>query len=64
MAICGKFVRNYNHNRNVKCYPHPDAFNPCEDVMGTLFLRTLVWLVAIFAIVGNAAVIVVLMRLD
>ena len=46
----------------VRCYPTPDAFNPCEDVMGKNYLRIVVWLVAFAAVSGNVAVIVVLMR--
>ena len=46
----------------VRCYPTPDAFNPCEDVMGNNFLRFLVWIVVVAAVLGNFAVIVVLMR--
>ncbi|XP_046741184.1 lutropin-choriogonadotropic hormone receptor [Diprion similis] len=46
--------------RNVTCEPVPDAFNPCEDIMGNWVLRVSVWLVAILAIVGNFAVLIVL----
>ncbi|RWS10750.1 lutropin-choriogonadotropic hormone receptor-like protein, partial [Dinothrombium tinctorium] len=55
---CGEFVRYY---RAVKCYPTPDAFNPCEDVMGNILLRIAVWFVVIAAVSGNAAVMIVLM---
>ena len=27
----------------VQCKPLPDAFSPCEDIMGNLWLRTGVW---------------------
>ncbi|UYV64785.1 TSHR, partial [Cordylochernes scorpioides] len=43
------------------CSPAPDAFNPCEDVMGTAWLRVAVWFVVIAAVLGNLAVIVVLL---
>lgn len=46
----------------VACYPAPDEFNPCEDVMGNLYLRILVWIVVVAAVAGNFAVIVVLIR--
>ena len=46
---------------HVTCSPAPDAFNPCEDVMGTLSLRVAVWFVVLAAVVGNLAVMVVLM---
>lgn len=38
----------------------PDALNPCEDVMGSQWLRTSVWIVVFLAVVGNVAVLVVL----
>lgn len=46
----------------VKCYPEPDAFNPCEDVMGNNLIRFIACGVTGAAIVGNMAVIVVLIR--
>jgi len=27
----------------VKCHPLPDAFSPCEDIMGNIWLRGAVW---------------------
>ncbi|XP_046616471.1 lutropin-choriogonadotropic hormone receptor isoform X3 [Neodiprion virginianus] len=54
---CPKFQE---FSRNVECSPKPDAFNPCEDIMGNWVLRVAIWLVAILAIVGNFAVLVVL----
>lgn len=47
--------------REVRCWPSPDAFNPCEDVMGNEWLRASGWLVVICALFGNLAVLVVLM---
>uniref|UniRef100_A0A1B6FIP4 G-protein coupled receptors family 1 profile domain-containing protein n=1 Tax=Cuerna arida TaxID=1464854 RepID=A0A1B6FIP4_9HEMI len=56
-AICG----NLTHKRPpVQCYPEPDALNPCEDIMGSDWLRTSVWLVIGTAFLGNTAVLVVL----
>lgn len=46
---------------NVECYPEPDAFNPCEDVMGNMLLRICVWVVVVAAVLGNLSVMVVLM---
>ncbi|OQR78338.1 follicle-stimulating hormone receptor-like [Tropilaelaps mercedesae] len=46
---------------SVTCSPASDAFNPCEDVMGTRSLRVAVWFVVLPAVVGNLAVMVVLM---
>ncbi|CAM4710054.1 unnamed protein product [Leuciscus chuanchicus] len=45
----------------VTCYPTPDAFNPCEDIMGFMFLRVLIWFICILAIVGNLVVLLVLL---
>lgn len=45
---------------DVKCYPIPDALNPCEDVMGSDWLRGSVWLVIFLAVFGNVAVLIVL----
>ena len=57
--LCGDF---FDHKPVIQCYPAPDAFNPCEDVMGNYYLRCIVWLVVVAAVLGNAAVIVVLVR--
>lgn len=56
-AICGNLSKNY---RSVTCSPAPDAFNPCEDLMGNWALRIQVWIVAISALFGNLAVLLVL----
>ncbi|XP_072906718.1 lutropin-choriogonadotropic hormone receptor-like [Hemitrygon akajei] len=45
---------------DVVCTPEPDAFNPCEDIMGYNFLRVLIWFINILAIVGNFVVFTVL----
>lgn len=57
-ALCGNLSKNY---RDVTCYPLPDAFNPCEDIMGNWGLRCAVWLVAVAALVGNLSVLLVLL---
>lgn len=44
----------------VKCNPVPDAFNPCQDVMGTTALRLFSWLISIFAILGNSFQLIIL----
>ncbi|XP_033031658.1 lutropin-choriogonadotropic hormone receptor [Trachypithecus francoisi] len=44
-----------------RCAPEPDAFNPCEDIMGYDFLRVLIWLINILAIMGNMTVLFVLL---
>ena len=56
--MCGNLSKNY---RDVVCHPEPDAFNPCEDLMGNWNLRVAVWLVAVAALVGNLAVLLVLL---
>uniref|UniRef100_A0A3P9QIU0 Luteinizing hormone/choriogonadotropin receptor n=1 Tax=Poecilia reticulata TaxID=8081 RepID=A0A3P9QIU0_POERE len=45
----------------VMCTPMPDAFNPCEDLLGFPFLRCLTWLITVFAVAGNLAVLVILL---
>ena len=53
---CGPVVHGL---RNVSCTPVPDAFNPCEDIMGYVWLRVIVWFVVSTALVGNLLVLVV-----
>uniref|UniRef100_A0A8C5HJL9 Lutropin-choriogonadotropic hormone receptor-like n=1 Tax=Gouania willdenowi TaxID=441366 RepID=A0A8C5HJL9_GOUWI len=48
-------------NTSVKCEPKQDAFNPCEDLLGFSFLRWLTWIITIFAVAGNLAVLVILL---
>ncbi|KAA8583321.1 hypothetical protein FQN60_015867 [Etheostoma spectabile] len=45
----------------VACAPVPDEFNPCEDIMGFGFLRVSVWFVSLLAVLGNVAVLLVLL---
>ncbi|XP_073905758.1 follicle-stimulating hormone receptor isoform X2 [Castor canadensis] len=45
---------------DVTCSPKPDAFNPCEDIMGYNILRVLIWFISILAITGNILVLVIL----
>ncbi|XP_007190105.2 follicle-stimulating hormone receptor isoform X2 [Balaenoptera acutorostrata] len=45
---------------DVTCSPEPDAFNPCEDIMGYDILRVLIWFISILAITGNTLVLMVL----
>ena len=54
---CGQIV--LERLRNVTCTPQPDAFNPCEDVMGFLWLRIIVWFVVCTALFGNLVVLVI-----
>ncbi|XP_073752974.1 follicle-stimulating hormone receptor isoform X2 [Callorhinus ursinus] len=45
---------------DVTCSPKPDAFNPCEDIMGHDILRVLIWFISILAITGNIIVLMIL----
>ncbi|KAF5271761.1 hypothetical protein FQA39_LY08084 [Lamprigera yunnana] len=56
-AICGEIYTNYYE---VKCQPSPDAFNPCEDLMGNWLLRVPVWFISLSAVIGNLFVIIVI----
>ncbi|KAJ0176414.1 hypothetical protein K1T71_007593 [Dendrolimus kikuchii] len=58
-AECGNF--SITNRRTVECTPLPDALNPCEDVMGWTWLRASVWFVITAAVVGNIAVLLVLL---
>ncbi|XP_036342565.1 lutropin-choriogonadotropic hormone receptor-like [Rhagoletis pomonella] len=57
---CGNFTFRKHH---VECYPMPNALNPCEDVMGYQWLRISVWIVVALAVVGNVAVLVVILSI-
>lgn len=43
------------------CTPEPDSFNPCEDLLGFAFLRSLTWIITVCAVTGNLAVLVMLL---
>ncbi|KAK0131131.1 Lutropin-choriogonadotropic hormone receptor [Merluccius polli] len=45
----------------IQCTPKPDAFNPCEDLLGYTVLRFLTWVITVCAVTGNLAVLVVLL---
>lgn len=53
---CGELVMTL---KNITCTPVPDAFNPCEDIMGYSVLRVAVWFVVAASVLGNLSVIVV-----
>ncbi|XP_050405816.1 lutropin-choriogonadotropic hormone receptor [Patella vulgata] len=57
IVACGNISRIYSE---VICTPQPNAFNPCEDVMGYEWLRVVVWFVVLAALLGNLVVILVL----
>ncbi|KAJ6661229.1 hypothetical protein lerEdw1_015366 [Lerista edwardsae] len=48
-------------SEDITCTPEPDEFNPCEDIMGYVSLRIVVWFVNLLAIVGNAFVLLILL---
>ncbi|CAG9811298.1 unnamed protein product [Chironomus riparius] len=58
-AMCGKF--NFATKKVVACFPKPDALNPCEDVFELIWLRVSVWIVISLSVVGNVAVLIVLL---
>lgn len=45
--------------QNVSCTPAPDAFNPCEGVLGSEWLRVIVWFAILLAVMGNSVVLIV-----
>ncbi|KAM3871282.1 thyrotropin receptor-like [Diretmus argenteus] len=51
----------HTDNPGLSCSPLPDAFNPCEDVMGQGFLRASVWVVSMLAILANLLVMFILL---
>uniref|UniRef100_A0A1I8P9Q7 G-protein coupled receptors family 1 profile domain-containing protein n=1 Tax=Stomoxys calcitrans TaxID=35570 RepID=A0A1I8P9Q7_STOCA len=57
---CGNFTFS---KHDVECYPMANALNPCEDVMGYQWLRISVWIVVALAVIGNVAVLVVLLSI-
>ncbi|XP_037924524.1 thyrotropin receptor isoform X2 [Hermetia illucens] len=57
-AMCGNITEK---KIDVSCFPMPDALNPCEDVMGSYWLRISVWLVVLLAVFGNIAVLIVIL---
>ncbi|XP_030355297.1 lutropin-choriogonadotropic hormone receptor [Strigops habroptila] len=54
------FEYDFCQPKILTCTPEPDAFNPCEDILGYSFLRVLIWFINILAIAGNFTVLLVL----
>ncbi|XP_054678947.1 lutropin-choriogonadotropic hormone receptor isoform X2 [Grus americana] len=54
------FEYDFCQPKILRCTPEPDAFNPCEDILGYSFLRVLIWFINILAIAGNFTVLLVL----
>ncbi|NXU64870.1 LSHR protein, partial [Horornis vulcanius] len=55
------FEYDFCQPKVLTCTPEPDAFNPCEDILGYGFLRVLIWFINILAIAGNFTVLLVLL---
>ncbi|TKS89786.1 Follicle-stimulating hormone receptor [Collichthys lucidus] len=56
------FYRDYcSNSTSIICTPTQDDFNPCEDIMSGVPLRILIWIISILALLGNAAVLLVLL---
>ncbi|KAF7664840.1 hypothetical protein LDENG_00163610 [Lucifuga dentata] len=56
------FFRDHcSNSTSITCSPTPDAFNPCEDIMAVVPLRVLIWIISILALLGNTAVLLVLL---
>ncbi|XP_005523315.1 PREDICTED: lutropin-choriogonadotropic hormone receptor [Pseudopodoces humilis] len=55
------FEYDFCQPKVLTCTPEPDAFNPCEDILGYSFLRVLIWFINILAIAGNFTVLLVLL---
>lgn len=50
-----------SNDTTIACTPTQDEFNPCEDIMAHVPLRVLIWIVSILALLGNIAVLLVLL---
>ena len=38
-----------------RCYPYKDEFSSCSDLMDNVALRSLIWVIGTFALIGNGA---------
>nr|XP_057918462.1 follicle-stimulating hormone receptor isoform X1 [Doryrhamphus excisus] len=54
-------LKDHCSSFNSTCSPMPDAFNPCEDIMAAVPLRALIWIVSVLTLLGNVAVLLVLL---
>uniref|UniRef100_UPI00358E9187 lutropin-choriogonadotropic hormone receptor-like n=1 Tax=Myxine glutinosa TaxID=7769 RepID=UPI00358E9187 len=50
-------VRCQGKSTHVECVPVPNAFNPCEDIVGYPALRLAIWLVSVLAVASNFTVL-------
>ena len=37
-----------------KCFPHKDEFSSCSDLLRNAVLRSLIWIIGVFALTGNS----------
>ncbi|XP_019939159.1 follicle-stimulating hormone receptor [Paralichthys olivaceus] len=55
------FFRDHcSNSTSVTCSPMPNEFNPCEDIMSSIPLRVLIWIISVLALLGNGVVLLVL----
>ncbi|KAK3712854.1 hypothetical protein QZH41_006942 [Actinostola sp. cb2023] len=57
----GNEIHTTKEKKRLICWPSPDAFNPCEDLLGTTGLRVCTWIVLVFALMGNGLQLIVLL---
>ena len=38
-----------------RCFPHKDEFSSCSDLMENVALRSLIWVIGLFALLGNVS---------
>lgn len=56
------FNKEYcSNSTDFDCTPKPDMFNPCEDIVSPVYLRILIWIISVLALLGNAVVLLVLL---
>jgi len=60
VSLCDGSGEMFYRPRNIKCSPEPDAFNPCQDVMGSTALRGFSWIISIIAVLGNLFQLIIL----
>ncbi|XP_051159387.1 follicle-stimulating hormone receptor isoform X2 [Leptopilina boulardi] len=56
----GRTLSQNTHPQQIQCLPQPGPFLPCEDLFDWWTLRCGVWVVFLFALLGNGTVVFVL----
>lgn len=41
-----------------ECFPKPNAFSSCADLMSNIFLRASIWSLGVLSVIGNTVVII------